>query len=124
VAEFYAPRMDQNLSSKPLQLDKTRYPKGVSLHSRTELVYRLPGRFSRFKAIAGIDDEVAPNGHVRLVIRGDDQVLFDGPIAGGDKPKSLDLDIGGVKRLTILVDFGEKLDVGDHLDLCLARISK
>lgn len=124
VEEYYAPRSDQNFSAEPLRLRGEKYSKGLAIHSRTEMVYRLPGRFSRFKAIAGIDDEVAPNGHVRLVIRADDQTLFDEAISGSDAPKSLDLDISNAKRLVILVDFGEKLDVGDHLVLALARISK
>ena len=124
VSEFYAPRMDQNMSGKTIQIRGEKFAKGLAIHSRTEMVYRLPGRFSRFRAVAGIDDEVAPNGHVQLVIRGDDKVLFEGPIAGADKAKPLDLDLSGVKRLTILVDFGEKLDVADHLVLGMARISK
>lgn len=124
VEEFYSPRLDQNFSAEPLRLRGEKYSKGLAIHSRTEMVYRLPGRFSRFKAIAGIDDEVAPNGHVRLVIRADDRTLFDEAISGSDAPKSLDLDISNAKRLVILVDFGEKLDVGDHLVLALARISK
>ena len=43
------------------------YAKGLALYCRTELVYRLPARFSRFQAVAGIDDAVRPNGKVRLV---------------------------------------------------------
>jgi hypothetical protein len=124
VAEFYSPRMDQSMAAKAIRLGGEKYAKGLAIHSRTELTYRLPGRFSRFRALAGIDDEVSPNGHVQLIIRGDDKVLFDAPIAGGDKPRSIDLDISGVRRLVILVDFGEKLDVADHLDLAMARISK
>ena len=88
------------------------------------MVYRLPGRFGRFKAIVGIDDSVRPNGNVRLVISGDDRVLLEATIDGSDEPKPVDLDISGVRRLRILVDFGQRLDVADHLDLCEARIVK
>jgi hypothetical protein len=35
---------------------------------------------------------------------------------------SLTLDLQGVKRLTVLVDFGEDLDVADHLNLCEAKL--
>jgi hypothetical protein len=124
IAEFRAPRMDQSFASKPLQLDGKQYPKGLALHSRTEMVYRLPGRFSRFNAIAGIDDSVRPYGNVRLVIRGDDKVLLETTLTGAEGPKPLDLDLGGVRRLAILVDFGGEMDAADHLDLCNARIIK
>ncbi len=51
------------------------------------------GSFTRLKAVAGIDDSVRPQGNVRLVIRGDNKVLLDMPIAGTDEPKPIDLDI-------------------------------
>ena len=37
-----------------------QFRKGLALHSRTEAVYYLPGRFRRFEAVAGIDDDVRP----------------------------------------------------------------
>ena len=124
LAELYAPRQDRSFQPEMLQLDGKQYRKGLALHSRTRLVYRLPGRFRRFMATVGIDDRVRPLGHVRLVISGDDRVLMDSPITGTDPPKPLDLDLAGVRRLIILVDFGEDLDVSDHLDLCEARVVK
>ena len=124
LAKFYVPREDENLESGPLQLNKTTYSKGLALHSRTEVVYRLPDRFRRFKAIVGIDDGVRPHGNVRLVISGDGQVLRETTVAGTDPPESIDLDLTGVRRLAVLVDFGENLDVADHLNLCEARVTK
>ena len=100
------------------------YAKGLALHSRTEMVYVLPPGFVRFKATAGIDARVADAGHVRLVVSADGRSLFDSAVTGGDDPVELDLDIAGARRLKILVDYGEDLDVSDHLNLCSARIVK
>jgi hypothetical protein len=124
MEQFYAPRQDRNFESNPLQLAGTEYGKGLAIRSRTEVVYRLPGSFTRLKAVAGIDDSVRPQGNVRLVIRGDNNVLLDLPIAGTDPPKPIDLDLSGVRKLSILVDFGNHAGFGDHLDLCNARIIK
>ena len=84
-SEFFRPRNDQSLRSGPLELGGQTYKKGLALHSRTTMVYRLPGRFHRFKAIAGIDDRFRPRGNVRLVIRGDEQVLLTLTVAGTDE---------------------------------------
>jgi len=124
LRSLYALRTDTNLELGPLQIDKRPYRKGLALHSRTEVVYRLPDRFSRFKAIAGIDDAVRPHGDVRLVLSGDDKVLFEATVTGSDPPAQIDLDLTGVRRLTILVDFGQNMDIADHLDLCEARVIK
>ncbi len=121
---LYSPRQDQNLEAGPLQVDGKRFAKGVSLHSRTTIVYRLPDRYRRFVAVAGIDDSARPQGNVRLTIRGDDRPLFEGSVTGVEGAKTLDVDVTGVRRLTILADFGDDFDVGDHLDLCDARLLK
>ena len=102
----------------------TPYPKGLALHSRTEIVYRLPARFSRFRAVVGIDDAVRRGGKTRLVIRGDGQELLNAAVAGSDAPRPVDLDLTGVRRLTIVVDFGDSLSAGGYLLLCNARLSK
>ncbi len=122
--EFFRPREDRGLDLGPLRIDGVEYAKGLALHSRTRLVYRLPGRFRRFQAVAGIHDRVRPQGNVRLVIRGDDRVLWEGSVAGTEGGQEIDVDLGGVRRLEILADYGDALDVGDHLDLGKARIIK
>jgi hypothetical protein len=124
LAQLFAPRTDRGLEPGPLLLDGKPYQKGLALHSRTSLVYRLPGRFRRFKATAGVDDRVRPRGNVRLLIHGDERLLVETTITGTDPPQQLDLDLTGVRRLAILVDFGDDLDVADHLDLCDARVVK
>ena len=94
------------------------------MRSRTEVVYRLPDKFRTFAATAGIDDRVRASGNVRLVISGDDKILHESTITGADQPVELELPVEGVKRLKILVDYGDDVDVADHLDLCEARVSK
>ena len=124
MKQFYAPRVDRGFDSSSLELSGVPYRKGLAMHSRTEMVYRLPERFRRFQAIAGIADDVRPSGKVRLVVRGDDKTLFEAKVAGSDAPRPIDLDVTGVRRLTILVDFSDGVNVGDHLLLCNARVSK
>ena len=124
AGRFFAPRSNRGFETDPLQLGGVVYGKGLAIHCRTELVYRLPDRFSRFQAIAGIDDAVRPNGKVRLTIRGDGKVLLETTILGGDAPRPIDLDARDVRRLTILVDFAGCLGPGNRLLLCNARILK
>ncbi len=124
LGRWFAPRRDQGLMHEKMLLDGQSYHKGLALHSRTLLVYRLPGAFRRFEAIAGIDDRVRPRGHVRLEFRGDDRVLLDTTVAGTEPAKPIVLDLTNVRRLTILVDFGNDRDVSDHVNLVEARILK
>lgn len=122
--DLFPPQRDRGLDGGPLELDRRAYAKGLALHSRTRLVYRLPGEYRRFLATAGIDDRAGKEGNVRLVIEGDGRELYAATIRGGEAPVAIDLDITGVKRLGLLADFGLDLDISDHLDLVEARVVK
>ena len=100
------------------------YARGLAIASRTTIVFELPDGARRFKATVGIDERVAAMGHVRLVVSADDKVLFEGYVTGAESPQTLDVDVSDAQELSILVDFGENYDTGDHLNLCEARIVK
>ena len=100
------------------------FTKGLAIHSRTELTYRLTDKFQIFQALVGIDPAMGENGNVELVVVGNGKQLFRKTLTGRDEAAELKIDVRGVSRLTILVDFGEQLDIGDHLLLCNARLTK
>jgi hypothetical protein len=113
---------DVKAGTGPLRI-KT-FSKGLALRSRTELIYRLPAGYGQFIATAGIDAAASAAGNARLSIHGDDRPLFEADIAGDQPPKEIQLDVAHMKRLKIVVDFGQKLDMGDWLNLCDARLVK
>lgn len=117
---------DRNQDNGPLQLGGTVYPRGLSIHSRTVLQYRIDGDYRRFQAVMGIDDSVGRygRGDVHVVISGDGKPLLEADVRGTDAPRPLDLDVTGVRDLEILVDFGGDLDIADHLDLADAKVIK
>jgi len=123
LASFFHPRMNQALRGGPLQLAGREYERGISLHSRTEIVFKIPRTFRQFRAIAGIDDRVW-QGDVQLIIRTDDKVVFDKEIASGETPVDININFDKATQLSILVDYGNNADVADHLDLAEARFLK
>lgn len=124
LREFYKYRRDIGFEQNPLRLDGKTYRKGLSLASRSVLVYKLPGKFRLFRGTIGIDDSVRETGDVHVVIKGDGKTLWESEVRGVDPARELELEIAGVKRLEVLVDYGGGLDIGDRLDLCEARVTK
>jgi hypothetical protein len=124
LERLFQPRRDSGMTGKPLMLDGATYAKGLAMTSRTEMVFRLTEDFRYFHALVGIDDAVRDGGNVELVISGDDRVLLDRTVTGREKAIPVELDITGVRRLKILEDFGEEMDIADHLNLCDARLTK
>jgi hypothetical protein len=117
-------RRDKNLDDGPLRLGPKVYGKGLALHAYTELVYDLDGRFKEFKAILGVDETVGGDGRPVVRIDGDGRELFTGTITRKDEPRALTLDVSGVKHLRIVVRSGGLLDLGDHVNLADAQVSK
>lgn len=125
LKEFYRPRWNESLVGGPLLLGGLKYAKGMAMYSGTEAIFRLPaGRYGRLTALAGIDDRARPGGNARLLIYGDDKLLFEGVLSGGDQPVALDLDLTGVNRLKLKAEFGGEAEVLDYVDICDARILK
>jgi hypothetical protein len=134
AADYGQVRADQSAFGGPLSLylegiggsarEAKSFGKGLAIRSRTELVYRLPAGFKQFVALAGIEPATHATGDVQLSIYGDDRSLVNADIAGDERPREIKLDVTGVKRLKIVVDYGQNLDTGDWLNLCEARLIK
>ncbi len=114
-----------NLEGGQMSLGRRVYQKGLAVHSRTELVYDVTG-FNHFKCVVGIDDLVTGPAHAIVVIEDDNgnKLLPPTPVSSRDKPRELDIKIKGVSKLRILVEYGEDLDLGDHVDFADARVTK
>lgn len=116
--------VDRTRDGTPIRLGNRNYARGLWIHSRTQLKYRIGGDYRRFQAVMGIDQAVAPRGDVHVVISGDGKPLLEADVRGADPPQPIDLDVSGVRDLEILVDFGGDLDIADHLDLADAKVIK
>lgn len=77
----------------------------VKGHYRWQLSYRLNGAYSRFRALAGVGDKLGAQAAALFEVDGDGTPLFKagGPQYSGDPPLNFDLDVRGVKQLTLVV---------------------
>lgn len=119
----YHYRRDKNLENGRLTLGKQSYDKGLALFAGTDLTYDVDG-YQKFEAVAGIDTLVGVDGNVRLTINGDGRELLTITIKRADALKPISVDLRGVKKLRIAVRSVDLLDLGNHLDLAEARVSK
>ena len=115
----------------PLGADKFRiggkeFDRGLALHSPLSLVYRVPEGFRKLHAVAGVDNSVLVPGRFVLQILGDGKELLRHEFAGPESrgPLTINLELTGVKRITIALDPADGQDIGDQLNLCEARFTK
>jgi hypothetical protein len=116
---------DRSLTGDPLSIAGRTFDKGLGMHSRTEVVYAIEGHFESFAATIGIDDGVRPAGSVVFRVIGDGETLFDsGLITGQDQAVDVLVDVKNIKDLTLVVDYGDGLDLSDHAVWGAARLIK
>jgi hypothetical protein len=120
-------RRGKNLDGGPIQVrGYAPFTRGLAIHADTTLEYDLAGEFREFKAIIGVDELVGgTDGITKIVIKGDGKELKSYEVSRKDK-KALDvrINIENVKSLRIDVVSPELLDLGHHVDLADARVSK
>ncbi len=118
-------RRDRNVAMGPLRLGGADFEKGLGVHSRSRISFDVNRSYDRFVSTIGLDDSVTPRGIVVFQVLGDEMVLFDsGLMRGTDQPKLVNVDISNVAILTLLVDYGDELDLADHADWAGARLIK
>jgi hypothetical protein len=103
-----------------------RYASGLNLHSPAMIVYRVPEGFRKLHAVAGVDDSVVAPGDFIFQILGDGKELFRHEFSGSQErgPVAIDLDLTGIRRITLVMDPADGQDIGDQLNLCDARLTK
>ncbi|MEQ8785749.1 MAG: NPCBM/NEW2 domain-containing protein [Pirellulaceae bacterium] len=119
---------DRNTLGGKLRVGRNLYSKGLGMHSASRLAYELRGDFQRFETELALDAEAGRRGSVvaRIFLdRGDGawRAGYESPVLrGGEAPISVSLDVRGVQRLAILVEFADRGDECDYLDLLNARL--
>jgi len=119
-------RRNMTMDGTPLRLGDRKYTRGLWIHSKTRLRYRIGRDWRRFRAVMGIDYEMARRGRgsVGVRITGDGRTLLESFVGSQDAPQELDLDVSGIRDLEFIVDFGGDTGISDWLDLADARVIK
>ncbi|HEX5104123.1 MAG TPA: NPCBM/NEW2 domain-containing protein, partial [Pirellulaceae bacterium] len=123
---IFGVRAGPPLGASRFQIGGTAYDNGLSLHSPASIVYRVPEGARWLRAEAGVDDSVVAPGEFDLVIQGDGKELLRHSFGQSEdrKPLPINLDIAGIRRITISLDPADGQDIGDQLNLCKARMTK
>lgn len=120
---------DRSLLQEPLQIGELSAHRGIAMHTRTILRYKLVGYTDVplvFRCLLGIDAKVAGvggNADVRLEIDG--KAVFTKTVSGRDGAAPVSFAIPARSRqLAVVADFGERGSVADHVDLLYPGLMK
>ncbi|WP_314588299.1 NPCBM/NEW2 domain-containing protein [Paenibacillus terrigena] len=108
---------------QPITIDGTTYDKGLGTHADSAITYYIGGKFTKFIADVGIDDEALDNGSVVFQVWADGNKIYDsGELYGSSPVQHVDVDITGAKMLKLVVTKGVDNNNYDHADWAGAKI--
>ena len=101
------------------------YEKGLGVHAPSEVTYYLGGKFSKFTADIGVDDEVGDRGSVVFQVWADDEKVYESDVVtGSDAAEKVNVDISGAEELKLVVTDGGDDKNYDHANWADAKILK
>ena len=118
------PHANQSVEGRKMSINGQAYEEGIGTHADSVFILDLAGKAKRFTAQVGIDDEVADKGgSVVFRLLGDGKELYNSGLVRNHQPaRPVDVDLAGVKNLTLMVEGGEDGINFDHADWANARI--
>lgn len=113
-------RVNESFEGGPIRLyDEQTYERGLAVHSRSRLHYKLDRPCQRFRASFGLMEPEGRLGNVTARVLGDGKVLWEqADITFESGVIAVDVELAGVQRLVLEVDFGQGQNVGDRAAWC------
>ncbi|HEU4423039.1 MAG TPA: NPCBM/NEW2 domain-containing protein, partial [Pilimelia sp.] len=113
-----------------IAIRRTTYGKGLGMHAAGEVSFALDGRCTAFRADVGVDDEAGLDvarqrvgGTVSFAVVGDGVTLVDtGTLHTRSPAQALEVDVTGIRTLTLRVGDGGDGTQNDHASWADARI--
>lgn len=106
----------------PLRVGDQVAAHGIGVAATSQLTYELQGRYDRLLVTVGIDRETAGRGDCVVAILVDGRTAQQARITGRDAPLNWQVDLRGARRVTLSVEPGAGLDLGDHVDWIEPRL--
>ncbi len=115
---------DRSVQSRTLTLGSRTFEKGIGCHAECRLTFAADGKWDVLAAVIGIDSETMGKGDCIFSVLADGESVFTRRVKGTDPPQEIRVDIPRAKKVTLLVEAGAGLDLGDHADWCDVRFIK
>ncbi len=116
-------RKDQATTGGPIRIHGKHFRRGLGVHARSSLEFAMDGDYESFAATLGLVDGAGADSGVTYRIVADGKTIYEKALQKTDAAEKFVVPIGGVRRLRLVVDYGEDgVDFGDHAAWADARL--
>lgn len=113
----WAVMRDSNVFGDPMRIAGRIYWRGLGVHSRSRLEYRLDDRYAQFRCVAALDGAAGELADVDVRVLVDGQEKFSSiGVTGNLPPMEIEANLSGAKRLVLEVDYGKHGDIQDRFN--------
>jgi beta-galactosidase len=107
-----------------LRLNGRTFAKGLGVHGRSDVRYRVPVGCTRFDAVVGVDDEVVVDGSVTFTVAQGSTTLFRSGVRRHSSANlAVSVPVVAGRELRLLVSDGGNGPSNDHADWADARLT-
>jgi hypothetical protein len=111
------PQLDKSVIGSPLTIAGASYNSGIGTHAQSIIEVSFPPNFKTLSGACGVDGFVKNNGSIVCKVVAGDKVLFTSPLLkGGMKASAFSVPVGGLSKLTLVVEDGGDNITSDHAD--------
>jgi len=114
-------------NSTEMKMGNIEYHEGIQLsssHSNEYYAYfNLNGTYNNLIGLVGLDDIGTNAAKVTLFFLGDDKELIKIDMVAGDLPVNINLDVSGVRRLTVKADHKHKASASHDASIDLVNMT-
>jgi hypothetical protein len=114
---------NQSVGRKAMRFAGKRYAKGIGVHSQASVLYQLDSSYTKFSAVAGLDENEFCGDGVGLQIFVDSSLAFDAPLLSRGKAYPIEIPLRNARSLRFAVDSLSGKNC-DHLDLANAMLER
>ncbi|RYF87045.1 MAG: alpha-galactosidase [Chitinophagaceae bacterium] len=117
------PKINQSIKGEAMHIGGEKFTHGVGTHAYSRMLVNLHGTATRFSAKVGLDDGAYIHASISFYVVGDSKVLWEsGPVKKGEKPKAINVDLTGIKKLGLLVTVNREDISENYADWADARL--
>jgi alpha-galactosidase len=119
-----SPAAGKSVSGTPLVVAGTTFVHGIGTHADSDYFVDLHGSATRFQCEVGVNDDAGPDGSITFSVIVDGVTKLNTSVLHtGDKPRFIDIDLTGAKKLELVVGDGGNGIADDHADWAGAAIT-
>lgn len=100
---------DQDREGKTIDLKDQVFKKGLCVNSESELIYKIDGKYSGFKAVVGNDSSYAEyTGKLTFIVYADEKKVYESKPLGQADIKNIAVGLNNAQEITLKIsDNGE-----------------